>query len=442
MANVRLRLYAAAMTLMFSAVLPGCSFSSLVADHSVDYNRALRKVSNANVLLNALRARDRLPMQFAAISRISGDFTFAPSASITAGSIPLESETAPALDVTGTVVGNLTYISNPSYDVVPLDSQEFLNGILTPLEPKILEFYISQGWPKELLFHLFFEDIKVGKTLVKNDPDDPEEFGRFQLAIKEQKINIISRNVIVEVSPLFDFEPKANLKHLVDLGTSALDFEKSNGRFRLIKRIPRYFICTREDPLDCVPKRVPLAVETDARAANTDEPSRSEPGTLRATDQNEPGAEIEDGDTTQNVTGEPSRSEPGTLRAADQNEPGAEIEEESITEAHLRSVQGIIYYLGEILRVQNSQRVAAKTMPITVKTSKGEDVLFNLIDVDSDDSLPDFVFKHNERRYGLPKEKQQAGRSSQVVELVSQLIGLQKQRKDLPTTQAIREIGR
>ena len=148
--------------------LPGCSFSNLVAEHSVDYNRAARTVSNSNVILNVLRAKDRFPMLFTSITKITGAFKFEPSASIKADAIPFEGSTAPEKDIFGVIESSVTYSSSPSYDLAILDSQKFTNGILSPINPKILYYFLSQGWQKEILFSLFIErvDTKGGSTIL------------------------------------------------------------------------------------------------------------------------------------------------------------------------------------------------------------------------------------------------------------------------------------
>ena len=432
------------------AGLTGCSFSGLVADHSVDYNRAIRKVSNSNVLLNSLRARDRLPMQFAAISKISGDFTFSPSGALTVGSIPFENATEPDLDVTGTLVGSVSYVSNPSYDVVPLDSQEFLNGILTPLDPSILEFYISQGWPKELLFHLFFEDIQIGDKKIKNDPCDADQFADFQTRIDENvdRINIVRKNLISEKTPLFNFNPDKDIKYVADINSAELEFEeiKSDGgsQYRLIKKSARYFICPFADGSKCKSKRAKISALKDGAVERDGSVESSEPGdTSRLTilEYDSPAL------ATQRL--EKSTDERAETDATPTDHPQeADKPQEYVKEAHLRSVQGIIYYLGEVLRTQGQETrpdcpatLLPERKPIKVKTGSWESTLFNLVDAESEKSLDDFIFEHDGRRFGIPKDSVNAGRSAQVVELISQLIGLQKKREELPTTQSIRLIG-
>ena len=102
---------------------PGCSLGRDIARHSVDYNTTVERATDSVLLLNVLRARDRVPLHFSAIGAIHG------SLGLSAGF---------GYDLTGASVnGTLPAIlgsTSPSFDIGPLDRQEFARGISRPID--------------------------------------------------------------------------------------------------------------------------------------------------------------------------------------------------------------------------------------------------------------------------------------------------------------------
>ncbi len=60
---------------LLCAVLAACSFDGRIADHAVKYNKTVEEANNSLLLLNILRARDRRPMHFTAISQLRGSLS-------------------------------------------------------------------------------------------------------------------------------------------------------------------------------------------------------------------------------------------------------------------------------------------------------------------------------------------------------------------------------
>ena len=65
--------------------------------------------------------------------------------------------------------------------------------------------------------------------------------------------------------------------------------------------------------------------------------------------------------------------------------------------------------------------------------------VFDIVESDGENTLPDFTFRHRDKVFGVPINER--GRTTQIVELISQLIGLQKEADELPTTQTIRVVS-
>ena len=67
---------------LLCATLAACSFDQRIADHAVKYNKTVEEANNSLLLLNILRARDRRPMHFTAISQVRGSLSQSSSGSI------------------------------------------------------------------------------------------------------------------------------------------------------------------------------------------------------------------------------------------------------------------------------------------------------------------------------------------------------------------------
>ncbi len=105
--------------------------------------------------------------------------------------------------------------------------------------------------------------------------------------------------------------------------------------------------------------------------------------------------------------------------------------------AHLRSVQGILYYLGEVLRYQ-------KYSGKKIKIDGGETVLFDLTinkEEDVDPDQPIISVDYNNKTWYVPTKDKKGGRTKTVLALVLQLLGLHKESKELPTTTAVETVG-
>ena len=130
---------------------------------AVGYNRSVEKAANSLLLLNSLRARDGRPMYFTRIEQISGQQSLFSTGEIT---LPW-----------GGSIGS-------DFVVGSLDHQDFMRGILSPIEKLILKFYLDQRWPTEVLLYLFIHRVDRARpepSLVNApDPNRRVWFENFQ----------------------------------------------------------------------------------------------------------------------------------------------------------------------------------------------------------------------------------------------------------------------
>ena len=146
--------------LLASAALAACSLSGTIGQHSIAYNGSMEAATDTVLVTNILRARDRAPLHFSTLGSIHGAFNLL--AGIGTDLSDLRDVAQPA------VLGS----SSPSFDVGPLDRQEFARGLLRPLEPGLFRLLSDRGLPDQLLLHLLVSrfDEGPGGRSVANEP--------------------------------------------------------------------------------------------------------------------------------------------------------------------------------------------------------------------------------------------------------------------------------
>lgn len=163
------------ITLIVLGLLGGCSPQRLViSSHTVAYNKAAADAQDKMLFLNVLRARDRKPMHFSTLVDVSGKMT----ASAEIGfSLPFTG----AGRFSRSASPKLSYGVSPGYNVSIENKKEFMKGILSILKLSQMEAFWEKGWSRELLLHMFVNVIEV-------TVDDPNE----TKSVDELMINVIS----------------------------------------------------------------------------------------------------------------------------------------------------------------------------------------------------------------------------------------------------------
>ena len=177
---------------VLSLGLSACATMSDFSSWTVGYNNSVEQARNQLMLLNIVRASENMPLLFTGIQVVRGN-----GQTVVGGGLGITS-TVQGTSVSGaptstTVVNtlapsvNLQVVSGFNFDVVVLDSAEFLQGLLTPISVLTFNHYVRQGIPVELPLHLLTEKITItlpGKPTVTyvNDPLS-KDFKEFRLLI-------------------------------------------------------------------------------------------------------------------------------------------------------------------------------------------------------------------------------------------------------------------
>jgi hypothetical protein len=137
------------------ALLAGCAYAPKehIARDANALNEAVEESTNRMFVLNVLRAADRRPMHFTSVSGFRGSLTNAFSTG------ELSTNFGPG-DPPGTKYGvapSATFSASPGYDIAVLDTQEFYQGILSPVSLESARYFIDQGCPTRCSCSCSFE---------------------------------------------------------------------------------------------------------------------------------------------------------------------------------------------------------------------------------------------------------------------------------------------
>jgi len=201
----------------------GCAVIDNYSWRAVDYNKEAEVAQQQTLLLNIIRASMRRPMQFTSLQTVTGSANVTgslqgtglqtnqtPFVSLFPGTTsPNSTNSALTRIMTGNLTGNVAMGGTATFTVPVLDTQEFYQGILTPIPLQALDYYLQQGIPAELLFDLFVNRIEVTRlddgtcrkfTFVNSVRDDLQ-FGQFQTFIDYLVGSGLSAERINSVTP-------------------------------------------------------------------------------------------------------------------------------------------------------------------------------------------------------------------------------------------------
>jgi hypothetical protein len=154
----------------------GCGFldSATLSPRTYSVNTGSDVVLNNAMLLNVVRASYSEPLNFITIAKYTaGDQLMA------SGAVGPFTYAALAANPSSTYgPGSLNGQVSNSFDLNSMDTKDFYQGMLQPLDPIALELWFRQGFPRALVFYLLLDSIRVstsdGVYEYKNDPADDQ----------------------------------------------------------------------------------------------------------------------------------------------------------------------------------------------------------------------------------------------------------------------------
>lgn len=128
-----------------------------IADDAVGFNEAYGGAVSAQILLNIMRSRDRLPRHYLATTGISDSPSWSTTEGLGIGGIPLSGGGDPW--GVGGVSVERSRETRPSYAVQPYDAETLTRTVFDATEPHVFAHYWRSGWPRDLLTLLMVERI-------------------------------------------------------------------------------------------------------------------------------------------------------------------------------------------------------------------------------------------------------------------------------------------
>jgi hypothetical protein len=177
---------------LLAAALNLCGCGLL--DHSLSprtysVNESSDAVLNNSILLNIIRAGYSEPLNFITIAKYTGGDQMMASTAVGPFNYAVLTNHPSETYGPGSVNGQ---ISN-SFDLNTLDNKDFYQGMLQPLDPIALELWFRQGLPREVVFYLLLDSIRLsasdGVYEYKNEPTDDQWTDPATLAVERTSPN-------------------------------------------------------------------------------------------------------------------------------------------------------------------------------------------------------------------------------------------------------------
>ena len=400
-------------------LLAGCSLGQPIARQAIDYNHAVETAANGLLVTNILRARDEAPLHFTSMPQIRG------SLSLGLGQPGLGLPVGP-LAANGLNLG-LSGANSPSFDVSALDTQDFIRGLLEPLEPGVIRYYWDRGYPDQMLLMLLFssvDDPASGQRL-HNDPrcwlgrpDCPG--GRASAAAVRQALELSvtrGRPTFNAYTALVPLGGPLNAAQLAEAGVLALATE---GKLRLVPLPGGRFQPYRQEARVASCYRVPFRGGTVLAPGGNSDPALLAAGHAPVCTQEE-------------VVEVPSATHA--------------VQRGQIQQIHVRSVQEIIHFLGTLVRVQldlpRQADGSTDCVPfILAPGSARQSCLFQLLPGSGEDGA--VTVEYGGKPYHVPPYREpgvggqaRGDYSMRVLALLSDLVNLKKSSSSIPSTRAV-----
>ena len=134
--------------------LTACSGATVIDQFTAEYRGTQASSSDAQILVNILRAKDNVPIHFTDLSVIHGSMQFTAGAG---ASIPLSQNGSAAPDI---LTPAIAVQNSPTFDIGTMDTQDFTKGILSPINIEIVKQLFDQGIDPRVMFLLFFSEYQ------------------------------------------------------------------------------------------------------------------------------------------------------------------------------------------------------------------------------------------------------------------------------------------
>lgn len=212
-----------------------------LAPDSFDYNQAVTRSFQEQMLLNLVRLRyDEVPT-FLTVNSVLTQYVYAGRVGIGANTGDLNGF------ATWGVVGSAsaTYIERPTITYGPLTGQDFAQQLLSPIPSDLLFSLIQSGWPAQQLLVMSLERLNgIGNTPFTDSPSTLADPGSTNFERVVELLLLIAAREGVEMRRqdaeavlVFDQNADAETLAFMDELRKLLDLKDGVWRFRVTDRV-------------------------------------------------------------------------------------------------------------------------------------------------------------------------------------------------------------
>lgn len=390
-------------------VLFGCATREQFVAQIEKGSVVTEEATNKLLLLNIVRAYHRRPMHFVRINEMKGPMGFGGPTLTIPTSIGADRLHSYALQ---TVIK----ADQPIFGLQLLDNQDFYRGLTAPVKHETIQYFLEQGWPQQLVLHVFFreiEELDASGARIQHWINYPENDAYFSAFQQKLQTFVGCEWIVKSEETRAPYGPPLELTE----ATAPQQIAALRGAFELDKIVVREGSRSRTLFQPVTVKRssgltlVPLSAQETCDH-------------LRGTGPNLATFKALDG-------GGPPRNQLVLTP---------------------RSTEGIVYYLGELARRYlhgpldkpelKGQPVQIQLQGVRALIKAGEVAtpvftdLFVLRQEASEPSAVEVVYE--DQTYSIPRK---SGRSMHLLSLLTQLMALHNKAVEAPTTQSVRVIN-
>src|ERR1700676_3456515 len=172
--------------ILLAGTLGACAVVDPVDPRYDTVNRSLAKARNESILLNIIRASHDWPMSFTTVPQVNPSMQNVTTLGVPTfllGPTPKPPLTLP-IPGRDVIFGNQNNLSDSvtvssNFSVSSLENGSFYSGLLSPVSLHDLNYFIRQGYSRELLFWLFADAIEIvtGHHVIGYQFDPPYDYG-------------------------------------------------------------------------------------------------------------------------------------------------------------------------------------------------------------------------------------------------------------------------
>jgi hypothetical protein len=441
----------------------------LQSGRAVVYNLEAEQAQEQALLLNIVRAYLRRPMQFTTVSSITGVASASAGTQYTLPTnVPFRPATQGATGIaafpplpTWTFSGSVS--GGPAFTVPVLDTQEFYQGILKAIPGQIWDLYIQANYPSDLLFNVFIQKVVMHtgdeschtdrcEFVFSNYPGDETQIDMFQ-ALAD---HLLELGLTTEQSKA----PTVEFVHPTSVNVRYVGNPSPNGTVQVLG--PPGGSAPSEAPPAPRPFKICFAPHTDSEARLVEPDSLcggSKPGKSKS--KSTDGEIAASGSASLRLS---LKASSGFIQNLSDRYPRAKgrlapfVSDKPVKvkiTIYMRSTEGMIYYLGELVRRQFKEESPHETFEKEYEAYEAHDMMetcteatlvckciFHLHQGSAPEPGAIVSVFYDGRWFSLPASQPgQLDRSSMTFEFLKQQIALNSSAKGLPQSSVITTAG-